>query len=114
MADFLRDEGFKQLGTIIEITKIIQTNLKFNLKSARVQTFCRSGSRQWPVLMVDGGDHVVALKGHKTENGKLMLNIRDSRVKNPNSSSEIWIDINNSPTNEMDLATQMCVYFELS
>ena len=41
-----------------------------------------------------------------------MLNIRDS-AKDPNRSSEIWIEKNHSPNNEMNLATDMCVYFEL-
>ena len=42
-----------------------------------------------------------------------MLNIRDS-AKDPNRSSEIWIENNlNSKYNEMKLATNMCVYFEL-
>ena len=62
--------------------------------------------------MVDGGNHVVTLKGHKIENGKLMLNIRDS-AKDPNNKSEIWIEENNTPTNVMNLAADMCVYFEL-
>ena len=59
------------------------------------------------------GLHVVTLKGHKVNfRGKLMLNIRDS-AKDPNRSSEIWIEKDNSPANEMNLATDMCVYFEL-
>ena len=70
--------------------------------------------------MVDGGNHVVTLKGHKIENGnwknmwkkKLMLNIRDS-AKEPNNTSEIWIERNNTSTNVMNLAADMCVYFEL-
>ena len=62
--------------------------------------------------MVDQGHHVVTLKGHKVENGKLMLNIRDS-AKSSNNSKEIWIEKNKSPTNEMNLACDWCVYFEL-
>ena len=62
--------------------------------------------------MVNGGAHVVTLKGHKTENGTLKLNIRDS-ARDPNNSSEIWIEKNNSPNNQMNLATDMCIYFEL-
>ena len=63
--------------------------------------------------MVDNATHVVTLKGHKTENGILKLNIRDS-ARDPNNSSEIWIEKNNSPNNQMNLATDMCIYFELS
>ena len=63
--------------------------------------------------MVNGGAHVVTLKGHKMEaNGKLKFNIRDS-ARDPNNSIEIWIEKNNSPNNQMNLATDMCVYFEL-
>ena len=63
--------------------------------------------------MVNGGAHVVTLKGHKTEaTGKLKLNIRDS-ARDPNISSEIWIEENNSPNNQMNLASDMCIYFEL-
>ena len=63
--------------------------------------------------MVNGGTNVVTLKGHKTEaNGKLILHIRDS-ARDPNTSNEIWIEKNNSPNNQMNLATDMCVYFEL-
>ena len=41
---FLRDEGFKQLGTIIEMTKIIGHELKFTFKMTTVDQFCRSGT----------------------------------------------------------------------
>ena len=77
--------------------------------------FCQGSSSQWPILLIrhsSHGLHVVTLKGHKVENGKLMLNIRDS-AKDPNRSSEIWIEKNNSPNNIMNLATYMCVFFEL-
>ena len=62
--------------------------------------------------MVDNNAHVVTLKEHKTVNGKLMLHIRDS-ARDPNNPAEIWIDKNSSPANQMDLATDMCIYFEL-
>ena len=78
--------------------------------------FFQASSNHWPILLSrhsSHGLHVVTLKGHKVNfRGKLMLNIRDS-AKDPNRSSEIWIEKNNSPANEMNLATDMCVYFEL-
>ena len=40
---FLRDEGFKQLGTIIEVSKIIGRDLQFKFKKPTVEEFCRSG-----------------------------------------------------------------------
>ena len=40
---FLRNEGFKQLGTIIELIKIIGFDLKFNFKSSPIDAFCQSG-----------------------------------------------------------------------
>ena len=65
------------------------------------------------IIRYSHGLHLVTLKGHKVESGKLMLNIRDSD-KDPNRSSEIWIENNlYSKYNEMKLATNMCVYFEL-
>ena len=109
---FLRNEGFKQLGTMIEMSKVCNEELRFNFKASGIDTFCRSGSRQWPVLMVDNATHVVTLKGHKTENGILKLNIRDS-ARDPNSSAEIWIEKNNSLNNQMNLSADMCIYFEL-
>ena len=123
---FLRNEGFKQLGTMIEMSQVSGEQLQFSFKASTIDAFCQSGwfiqdstvtlswkgSRQWPILMVNGGAHVVTLKGHQTENGKLKLNIRDS-ARDPNNSSEIWIEKNNSPNNQMNLATDMCVYFEL-
>lgn len=66
----------------------------------------------WPLLLVDGGTRVVVLKGHKWEHGKLMLNIRES-AKDPNSSGEIWIEQNQATTNQMNLAVDMCIYFDL-
>ena len=62
--------------------------------------------------------HVVTLKGHKTENGKLKLNIRDS-ARDQNNPAEIWISKDNSPFNQMNLATmgngeKKAFYFELS
>ena len=51
------------------------------------------------------GLHLVVLKGHKIENGKLLLNVRDS-AKDPNNSSEIWIE-------KTQLTTDECAYFEL-
>ena len=99
------------------------------------------GSRQWPVLLVEKQQgltlalykfigslftrnadepdfHAVTLKGHKTENGKLKLNIRDSG-RDPNNPAEIWIDENNSRSNQMNLTVmgngeKMAFYFELS
>ena len=62
--------------------------------------------------MVNGGAHVVAMKGHKTENGVLKLNIRDS-ARDSNNPADIWIEKNNSPNYQMNLATNMCIYFEL-
>ena len=41
---FLRDEGFKQLGTIIELIKIIGQDLKFKFMSDKVDAFCQSGT----------------------------------------------------------------------
>ena len=41
---FLRDEGFKQLGTIIELIKIIGFDLKFALKSSRIGVFSQTGN----------------------------------------------------------------------
>ena len=66
------------------------------------------GSRQWPILLVGQAPdfHVVTLKGHKTENGVLKLNIRDS-ARDPNKPAEIWIEKNNSSNNQMNLATKM-------
>ena len=40
---FMRDEGFRQLGTIFEFIKIIGHNLKFSLKSSPVDVFCQTG-----------------------------------------------------------------------
>lgn len=130
---FLRDEGFKLLGTMMEMTKIIGKELQFTFKMTRVDEFCRSGklydyylffklmasgSRQWPVVMVNNGEHVVVLKEHKTENRKLMLKIRDSK-RDPKNQAEIWIEENDSPNNQMNLAKmangeKMAFYFELS
>ena len=62
--------------------------------------------------MVDNATHVVTLKGHKTENGILKLNIRDSD-RDPNNPAEIWIEKNNSSNNLMNLSADMCIYFEL-
>ena len=56
--------------------------------------------------------HVVTLKGHKTEQGTLKLNIRDS-ARDPNDNTPIWIEKNYSPSNQMNLAVDMCIYFEL-
>ena len=68
--------------------------------------------------MVDNATHVVALKGHKTENGTLMLNIRDSG-RDPNNPAEIWIEKNDSPNNQMNLTAsgngeKMAFFFELT
>ena len=41
---FLRDEGFKQLGTIIELVKIIGHDLKFKLRDNSIDAFCQSGN----------------------------------------------------------------------
>ena len=62
--------------------------------------------------MVNGGAHVVVLKGYKKQRGKLLLNIRDS-ARDPTNSSEIWIEQKASSSNQMNLATDMCIYFEL-
>ena len=62
--------------------------------------------------MVDNSTHVVVFKGHKTENGTLKLNIRDS-ARDPSNPAEIWIEKNNSPSNQMNLSVDMCIYFEL-
>ena len=51
------------------------------------------------------GLHLVVLKGHETENGKLKLNIRDS-AKDSHNSSEIWVG-------KQHLFTDECAYFEL-
>ena len=40
---FLRDEGFKQLGTVIEMTNIVGQELKFDFKMSKVDEFCRTG-----------------------------------------------------------------------
>ena len=61
---------------------------------------------------------MVALKGHKIENGKLMLNIRDS-ARNPNNPNEIWIEKDDSANNQMNLSImgdgeKYAFYFELS
>ena len=40
---FLREEGFKQLGTINEMTKIFGHELQFNFKMTPVDDFCQSG-----------------------------------------------------------------------
>ena len=37
---FLRDEGFKQLGTINEMTKLLGHELQFNFKMIPVDEFC--------------------------------------------------------------------------
>ena len=63
--------------------------------------------------MVNGGKHVVVLKGYKFKNGKLMLNIRDS-AKDPSSSNDIWIEKNTSPGNQVNLATDMCIYLTIN
>ena len=62
--------------------------------------------------MVNGGAHVVVLKGHKKQYGKLLLSIRDS-ARDPTNSSEIWIEQKASSSNQMNLATDMCIYFDL-
>ena len=41
---FLRDEGFKQLGTITELAKIIGHDLKFKLRDNSIDAFCQSGT----------------------------------------------------------------------
>ena len=126
---FLRDEGFKMLGTMIEMTKVSDEDLIFSLISCTIDQFCqsgkllndqtefilqKSGSGQWPILIVGQAPdfHVVTLKGHKTENGVLKLNIRDS-ARDPSNAAEIWIEKNNSSNNLMNLATDMCIFFEL-
>ena len=40
---FLRDEGFKQLGTMIEMSKVCNEELRFNFKACGINTFCQSG-----------------------------------------------------------------------
>ena len=40
---FLRNEGFKQLGTMIEMSKVCNEELRFNFNACRIDTFCRSG-----------------------------------------------------------------------
>ena len=67
--------------------------------------------------MVHNANHVVALKGHKLENGKLMLNIRDS-ARDQNNPAEIWIEMNYSSNNQMNLTMmdngeKVAFYFEL-
>ena len=60
----------------------------------------------------DQMDHVVAIKGYKKENGKLMLHIRDS-VRDRDNRTETWME--NKMTNEPDklnLALPLCMYFE--
>ena len=53
-----------------------------------------------------------ALECSKVVNGKLMLHIRDN-ARDQNNPAEIWIDKNSSPANQMDLASDMCMYFKL-
>ena len=54
------------------------------------------------------GNHAVVLKGHKTENGILKLNIRDSS-RDRNNPAQIWIEKDSpntiSPYNQMYLIT---------
>ena len=40
---FLRDEGFKQLGTIVQLIKIIGHELQLTLNDSTVDAFCQSG-----------------------------------------------------------------------
>ena len=40
---FLRNEGFKQLGTMIEMSKVCNEELRFNFKACGINTFCQSG-----------------------------------------------------------------------
>lgn len=40
---FLRDEGFKQLGTLVEMMKIFKSELNFNFEKPTVDQFCQSG-----------------------------------------------------------------------
>ena len=40
---FLRNEGFKQLGTMIEMSKVCNEELRFKFNACRIDTFCRSG-----------------------------------------------------------------------
>ena len=41
---FLRDEGFKQLGTMIKLRHILGQDLKFTFKMTSIDAFCHSGS----------------------------------------------------------------------
>ena len=40
---FLRDEGFKQLGTMIEMSKMSGEQLQFSFKASTIDAFCQSG-----------------------------------------------------------------------
>ena len=40
---FLRNEGFKQLGTMIEMSKISGEQLQFSFKANKIDAFCQSG-----------------------------------------------------------------------
>ena len=40
---FLRNEGFKLLGTMIEMTKVSDEELRFRMISCTIDDFCRSG-----------------------------------------------------------------------
>ena len=40
---FLRNEGFKQLGTMIEMSKVSDKELRFSFNSCTVSEFCQSG-----------------------------------------------------------------------
>ena len=40
---FLRDQGFKQLGTMIKLANIIRQELNFDLKVELIDDFCQSG-----------------------------------------------------------------------
>ena len=41
---FLRNEGFKLLGTMIEMTKVSDEELRFRMISCTIDDFCRSGN----------------------------------------------------------------------
>ena len=61
---FLRDEGFKQLGTMIEMSKIIGQELKFNFRThSPIDTFCQSGKFFYSATVLYSSDPQLRMNG---------------------------------------------------